>query len=62
VYVLDLATRAERRVTTCANRPDSIRVGAGWKRLAFQKQDGTTYIADLESGEIKKRSRHVTSG
>ncbi|HXB68134.1 MAG TPA: amidohydrolase family protein [Candidatus Acidoferrales bacterium] len=53
VYILDLATKAERRVT---NLRDSAALDPVWSRdaqkLAFQKQDGATYTVDLASGEI----------
>jgi len=53
VYVLDLASRAERRVTDLR---DSAALDPVWapdgKRLAFSKQEGTPYIVDLVSGEI----------
>ena len=55
IYVLDLATKSERRVTNLA---DSAELVPAWshdsKKLAFQKQNGTTYIVDLVSGEIKE--------
>ena len=55
IYILDLATRAEQRVTKLA---DSAEINPVWspdgKKLAFQKQEGTTYTIDLATGEIKE--------
>ena len=55
IYVLDLATKTEKRVTSSS---DSAEVSSAWspdgKMLAFQDQTGATYILDLETG--KKRS------
>ncbi|HEX4592773.1 MAG TPA: amidohydrolase, partial [Bryobacteraceae bacterium] len=54
IYVLDLATKSERRVT---NLPDSAEVEPAWspdgKKIAFQ-QNAVTYTVDLASGEIKE--------
>jgi imidazolonepropionase-like amidohydrolase len=54
IYVLDLATKSEKRVTALN---DSAELGPAWsrdgKKIAFQKQDGSTYTVDLTSGEIK---------
>ena len=54
IYVLDLATGRERRVT---KRDDAAEVGPVWspdgERIAFQ-QGGTTYTVDLATGEIKQ--------
>jgi Tol biopolymer transport system component/imidazolonepropionase-like amidohydrolase len=54
IYILDLATKSERRVT---NLPDSAEIEPAWspdgKKLAFQKE-ATTYTVDLASGEIKE--------
>jgi Tol biopolymer transport system component/imidazolonepropionase-like amidohydrolase len=54
IYILDLATKSERRVT---NLTDSAEIEPAWspdaKKIAFQKS-GTTYTVDLSSGEIKE--------
>ena len=54
IYILDVATKSERRVTTLA---DSAEIEPAWspdgKKLAFQK-DAATYTVDLASGEIKE--------
>jgi Tol biopolymer transport system component len=54
IYILDLVTKSERRVTNLA---DSAEIEPAWspdgKKLAFQK-DATTYTVDLASGEIKE--------
>ncbi len=55
IYVLDLATKTERRVTKLN---DSAEVDPVWSpdgsRIAFQKQDGTTFIVDLKTGDVKE--------
>ena len=55
IYVLDLATKAERRVTQMS---DSAELVPAWshdgRKIAFQKQDGTTFTVDLASGETKE--------
>jgi Tol biopolymer transport system component len=55
IYVLDLATREEKRVTTS---DDSAEVAAAWapdgKRLAFQNQAGATFILDLATGSSRQ--------
>jgi Tol biopolymer transport system component/imidazolonepropionase-like amidohydrolase len=54
IYILDLATKSERRVTNLA---DSAEIEPAWspdgKELAFQKT-AITYTVDLASGEIKE--------
>jgi Tol biopolymer transport system component/imidazolonepropionase-like amidohydrolase len=55
IYTLDLATKAERRITKF---DDSAELGPVWspdgKQIAFQRQGGATYIADLASGDVKE--------
>jgi Tol biopolymer transport system component len=55
LYILDVATGSEKRVTTSA---DSAEVSAAWspdgKMLAYQDEAGATYTLDLSSG-VKKR-------
>jgi Tol biopolymer transport system component/imidazolonepropionase-like amidohydrolase len=55
IYVLDLATKNEKRVTSLA---DSAELNPTWsldgKQIAFQKQDDTTHIVDLATGAIKQ--------
>jgi Tol biopolymer transport system component len=55
LYVLDLATKEEKRVTTSA---DSAEVSAAWspdgKRIAYQDQAGATYVLDLETGSKRR--------
>jgi Tol biopolymer transport system component len=55
LYVLDVATGSEKRVTTIA---DSAEVAASWspdgKTLACQDQYGATYTIDLASGAKKR--------
>jgi Tol biopolymer transport system component/imidazolonepropionase-like amidohydrolase len=55
IYTLDLATKAERRITTF---DDSAELAPVWSpdgaELAFQRQGGATYIADLATGTVKE--------
>ncbi len=55
IYVYDVASHTERRVTSLA---DSAEVDAAWspdgKKIAFNKQNDTTYIVDLATGEISE--------
>ena len=55
IYVLDLASKNEKRVTAF---PNSAQYGAAWSRdgkmLAYQDQDGATYILDLKTGRTRK--------
>ena len=57
IYILDLATKSERRVTNLA---DSAEIEPAWspdgKKLAFQK-DATTYTVDISGGEIKEAAK-----
>jgi Tol biopolymer transport system component/imidazolonepropionase-like amidohydrolase len=54
IYILDLATKSERRVTNLA---DSAEIQPAWspdgKKLAFQK-NAVTYTVDLSNGDIKE--------
>lgn len=55
LYVLDVATHEEKRVTTDS---DSAEVSAAWSRdgrkLAYQDQNGATYIVDIATGDKRK--------
>ena len=55
IYVLDLATKSEKRVTTAA---DSAEVASAWspdgKMLAYQNEHGATFVLDLESGKSRQ--------
>jgi Tol biopolymer transport system component/cytosine/adenosine deaminase-related metal-dependent hydrolase len=55
IYIYDLASQTERRVTSL---PDSAEFAPAWSpdgtKLAFNKQNDTTYIVDLATGEIKE--------
>jgi Tol biopolymer transport system component len=55
IYILDLATKSEKRVTTAG---DSAEFSAAWspdaKMLAYQDQTGSTFTLDLASGQSKK--------
>jgi Tol biopolymer transport system component len=54
LYVLDLATKYEKCVTS---NPDSAEVSAAWspdgRKLAYQDQNGATYVVDVETGATK---------
>ncbi len=55
LYVLDLATKAEKRITS---EPDSAEVSAAWSRdghqLAYQDQNGATFVVDVETSAKHK--------
>ena len=55
LYVLDVASKSERRITSEA---DSAEVSAAWSRdgrnLAYQDQNGATYILNIETGMKRK--------
>jgi Tol biopolymer transport system component len=55
IYVLDLATKEEKRVTAFA---DSAEVSTAWspdgKMLAYQDQVGATYVLDLATGQKRR--------
>jgi len=55
IYVLDLAARAERRITKI---DDSAELAPVWSpdgtKIAFLNQSGTGYIVDVASGEIRE--------
>ena len=55
IYVLDLATKQEKRISTSASLAT---VSAAWspdgRMLAFQDQLGTTYTVSLDTGEQRK--------
>ncbi len=61
IYILDLASKAERRIT---NFDDSAELNPVWspdgKRIGFQRQGGTTYIADLDTGKVDVAIATVT--
>ena len=61
IYVLDLASKAERRIT---NFDDSAELNPVWspdgKRIGFQRQGGATYIADLDTGKVDVAIATVT--
>jgi Tol biopolymer transport system component len=54
LYVLDLRTRARRRLTSLPG----AEVAAAWspdgRRIAFQDQDGATHVVDVASGSIRQ--------
>lgn len=55
LYVLDLQTRDEKRITTSS---DSAEMSSAWspdgKMLAFQDQLGATHIVDLDTGKQRR--------
>ena len=55
IYVFDLATKTEKRVTTAA---DSAEVSPAWspdgRMLAFQDQSGATYVLDSGTGQKRR--------
>jgi Tol biopolymer transport system component len=55
IYILDLATKVEKRITTDAA---SAEVGSAWspdgKQLAYQDQSGATYVLDLHTSKKRK--------
>jgi Tol biopolymer transport system component len=55
LYVLTLATKAEKRLTVT---PDESEVGAAWSRdgrmLAYQGHAGATYLMDLATGKSRQ--------
>jgi Tol biopolymer transport system component len=55
IYVLDLATKTERRITAMN---DSAEVEPVWSpdgsKIAFLNQEGATFLADLATGEVKR--------
>ena len=55
LYVLELATGAEKRITSDA---DSAEVSAAWSpdgsKLAYQDQNGVAYVVDVETGATRK--------
>ncbi len=54
LYILDLTTYEEKRVTT---QSDSAEVSAAWspdgRKLAYQDQNGATYVVDLQTGAVR---------
>jgi Tol biopolymer transport system component len=55
LYILDLATKTERRVTSF---DDSAEVSAAWspdgKTLAYQDEHGATYTVDIATGKSRR--------
>ena len=55
IYILDVATKAEKRVTSFA---DSAEVSCAWspdgKMLAYQDEHGATYTLDIATGAHKR--------
>lgn len=55
IYILDLTTKKEQRVTSDA---DSAEVAAAWspdgRKLAYQNQEGAAFVLDLAGGAKKK--------
>jgi Tol biopolymer transport system component/imidazolonepropionase-like amidohydrolase len=58
IYILDLDTRAERRVT---DLHDAAALSPVWspdaKQIAYQSQEGTVFIADLATGKSREAIR-----
>jgi Tol biopolymer transport system component len=60
MYIMDLATKASRRVTSAVG---SAEIAPSWsgdgKQIAFHDQDGATLVADVATGSTKEVMKEV---